>query len=169
MAPPPPTFLSRETVTLSPWRPCALKAVSSEGEARLTYFHFKWPKTSGPRLVKPGALSGSRARWRTTRARQTCHTAQRSEGAHSRLGLPQTRAGSRVPRQQVHPSVSPGAAAGAGCPAPAGGSRGPPIPSEIPSRSLNSDPPPSPQDATSQSRRGWTQRGGLWLLSSGSV
>ena len=79
-------------------------------------FHFKWPKNFGPRIVKP---RGPRA--------------QRSEDMHSRRGSPQTRAGSRILHPQVPPSASPGAAAKAGCPAPSGGSRGPPIPSEIPS------------------------------------
>lgn len=79
-------------------------------------FHFKQPKNFGPRIVKPGAPR-----------------AQRSEDMHSRRGSPQTRAGSRILHRQVPPSASPGAAAKAGCPAPAGGSRGPPIPSEIPS------------------------------------
>ena len=79
-------------------------------------FHFKRPKNFGPRIVKPGAPR-----------------AQRSEDMHSRRGSPQTRAGSRILHPQVPPSASPGAAAKAGCPAPSGGSRGPPIPSEIPS------------------------------------
>ena len=79
-------------------------------------FHFKQPKNLGPRIVKPRAPR-----------------AQRSEDMHSRRGSPLTRAGSRILHPQVPPSASPGAAAKAGCPAPAGGSRGPPIPSEIPS------------------------------------
>lgn len=95
------------------------------------HFHFKWPKNFGPRIVKPGAPR-----------------AQRSEDMHSRRGSPQTRASSSIPHRQAPPPASSGAAAKAGCPAPAEGSRGPPTPSEIPS--LPQATPPRNTDPRAQ-------------------
>lgn len=52
--------------------------------------------------------------------------------AHSQLGLLQIHASNRVPHQQDLLSPSSGTTAKAGFPGPAGGSRGPQIPSKIP-------------------------------------
>lgn len=57
---------------------------------------------------------------------------QRIRVTHSRLGFPQIRASSTVQHQQVHQQTSSSTTAETGFPAPAGGSRGPQILSEIP-------------------------------------